>query len=277
MAELYSLVMQKLKSTEVVDLVDDFGIVLTEMPMLESADVKEVEENDWIDEDGVEVYDADTVRLDAYEIDVQMAAKGFATPEACHKAFSKLLKYLTTGGTLMKMYSPIAGIGRTNVRFMGVSNAPVSTRCITPEGESYLLEWGMKFKVGDPITEVMQIFDNTLYDSTTDGIIVEAAISTSNGIIHGDTADVKIGTTFSVNLKFRLVTGNEFVIPLKWNVNESGKKISYDSDGLVVSTKKLDKSIYSVGDTIDLIYSISGVYGTEFYSTTKGISINVVE
>lgn len=99
-----------------------FGIVvLADMPVA-SYEAKGVFEEDWPDEDGVDTYDAASVKIKANDLSIPMAAVG----DNCVAQYRNFLNALTTGATLWTMGSEWTGETYNGVRFVKAdAEAPV--------------------------------------------------------------------------------------------------------------------------------------------------------
>lgn len=119
-----------------VNTIDEFGIYITdEMPAMDPTEAKvDGNSQDWPDEDGLDVYDADEVYLKEFEVEIPMLCYG-NTPDSCRRAFRRLVNYMTgksytpvngsaktSAGTMMMVYQPWVGYGRRQVRYKSASN-----------------------------------------------------------------------------------------------------------------------------------------------------------
>lgn len=149
MANENFLLMQKTGATNATST-STWGIYLTEMPMLVSTERKEAEANDWLDEDGDDLYLGSRIYLKAFDAEIKLAKKGTMTQ--VQTAFASLLNYLTTEGTKLKVYSDWVKMGRKGVSFV---------KCTVPNYEPtgddecpFVAQWTLTLHVSDPKAEV---------------------------------------------------------------------------------------------------------------------------
>lgn len=94
--DMYSLTFKKKRSGATLDSASTGVVCLEGMPAV-SYEAKDVYQNDWMDEDGLEIFDADSARMKATNMTFPMGIKGIG----CNPRFREFVRWLTTGGMLM--------------------------------------------------------------------------------------------------------------------------------------------------------------------------------
>ncbi|MBQ0113681.1 MAG: hypothetical protein KBT03_11165 [Bacteroidales bacterium] len=158
MAKDSTIIIQKDKSNTSVDIEDRFGIVVVEMPLIIPTEIKEVFEQNYPDEDGVDVYNSnDGVKFDKYTINIQMGIKGKIS--YCNSNLKNFLDYITsTDGTLFSFYSPWVCDGKAGSYFGGVSDFDYFR---DDTGESFMI-FNMSIVVTKPKSSVTLLSNGNL-------------------------------------------------------------------------------------------------------------------
>ena len=143
------LLMQKAGATTATST-EYWGIYLTEMPMLNGRERKEMEANDWLDEHGDDPYFGQTIYFKAFDATMKMACVGSLA--AINTAIDGLLTYLTTYGTELKIYSEWVKRGRAKASFQKISE-PKYEATGDPD-KPFVATWDIIFHVSDPTTNV---------------------------------------------------------------------------------------------------------------------------
>lgn len=146
------------KNTEdsrIYDTISDFGVYVIEEPMLEPTEVKDMGSTDWLDEHGIDVYNAPKSYFKDFDVELTLGIKEVETPDnriiTCHEQYKRFVEYLTTNGILHDMYCPWVQVGRTDVRYKSTSNIEFER----VDGMSYMI-FKAKFHVADPKTEIAE-------------------------------------------------------------------------------------------------------------------------
>ena len=132
------------------DTEKDFGIVVLELPMLVSNEVKDSGSTNWMDEHGIDAYNAPQAYFKDFDTDIKLGVKA-STPAECHSAYTSFLSYLTTNGILHDLYCPWTQIGRTKVRYKSTSDINFNRQ----NGES-IMTFKIKFNITDPTTLIAE-------------------------------------------------------------------------------------------------------------------------
>jgi len=143
-----TMLIRKVGKTAKIDIENIYGISVLEEPMLFATEVKETGSRDWVDEHGLDVYDAGTAYFKDFDVDIQFGAINSST-YSCQQRYKAFLEFLTTNGILHDIYCPWIGMGRTNVRYKGSSDFVFERQ----NGVTYMT-FKMKFNIADPTTEV---------------------------------------------------------------------------------------------------------------------------
>ena len=147
MADNNTLLIRKVGSSDRRDTMTDFGVVVLSAPMLLPTEVKDVGSRDWVDEHGLDVYNASTSYFKDFDVDFQLGIKGDA--QTCHNKFKAFVNYLTTNGVLHDLYCPWVQGGRTGVRYKSSSDFNFER-----SSQGIWMTFKAKFNVSDPVTEV---------------------------------------------------------------------------------------------------------------------------
>lgn len=115
MSELHSLVFTKKISGATFDSAVHGIVCLEDMPIM-SFEAKDIAENDWPDESGLEVYDKGdlSLKMKPQDMTFQMGAKG----DSCLRQYTDFLNFLTTGGVVMSVSSEFTGMSIPAARFV---------------------------------------------------------------------------------------------------------------------------------------------------------------
>lgn len=156
----YSILIQKSADSLAKDLQDDFGFVCTS---IEEGDyeTKELEKNEWANEDGEDVYFPSVMRFKAFELKLGVVYTG---PINTHSAkLAALLGYLTgadgnLSGSGLTLYSDRMHRGYKRAYLKGVSDRKLYK---TPTDEC--LECDITFIVSDPVSTVNLVKSGSNY------------------------------------------------------------------------------------------------------------------
>lgn len=108
----------------VKETVKDFSVYIQDVPFILLSDMKDVAKRDWHDEDGTDVfYGNKKPPLKDYDIDIVCQAKSDSISELRNNvdAFLKYLSGSDAKGNVFCIYDTHCGTGRSNVRFVKVS------------------------------------------------------------------------------------------------------------------------------------------------------------
>ena len=135
---------QKMKDGYVVKNSTDWGVYIKSFPFDVYPEMKDIPKNDWYDEDGDEEYIPDIPVFKAFTSDVEFVYTG--AKDTALTTVKSFAQYLATYGT-NKLYDTYSGIGRTNVRFVKLSDAK-----LYKNDNGDLLLFKITFKFNDPTT-----------------------------------------------------------------------------------------------------------------------------
>ena len=191
------LLMQKAGATTATST-EYWGIYLTEMPMLNGRERKEMEANDWLDEHGDDPYFGQTIYFKAFDATMKMACAGTMT--TIQESIASLLSYLTTGGTRLMIWSEWVKRGRTAVSFVSISEPKYDAT----KGDNlpFVAEFSLTLHVSDPYTNV------TCSNAGVGYILAEATREVSSVVYSNlaafltarNTASAAAGSTATLNL-----------------------------------------------------------------------------
>lgn len=153
MAKLYSIYFQKEKENALVyDTKSQWGIVCKEFPFVLFDRTKELPSKSWPDEDGEDVFFPESLRIEAYDIEVEFAYKGDIG--SANTKIMSFINYLTgnsDNGTSLKVYDAFTQIGRRGIYVKSVGNNMFVRR----EDEGDVIVFNVEFRVTDPATEII--------------------------------------------------------------------------------------------------------------------------
>ena len=140
---------KKLKEGSSVIDSSKWNIYVKHVPFQIAGEVKNVNTETWLDENGDDEFVPDTLLYKAYEMVCDFVFIGeHGTANSKIKAFTD---YLVNGG-LFSIYDTYTKTGRTNVRFVkGTDNPDVLYR---RDGDNDIVVFPITLKVNDPITEI---------------------------------------------------------------------------------------------------------------------------
>lgn len=156
------------------NIMEHFGFVIRELPFNLTVDVKDVDKNDFFDEDGDIEWAQNRLRAKAYEMKVKFISKG--TKEELYDRYTVLRNYLLgidNTGTVFMMYEDWHGVGRKDMRLVKFED-DAEYEPLNDGG--YVLSFDAVLKVNDPITEI-------IFDDATGTIDTEIGTGL---IIHGE-------------------------------------------------------------------------------------------
>lgn len=163
----YSILMQKMNDGALVkDLFDDFDVVCTDIPMQCFGAAKQLSVRSWNDENGEDAYFPEKIVQEAFDWKIGMACKG----DNVYKKVNVLISWLCGGFdscTRLKLYSSHVGFGRKDCHFSGVGDFAHS-RCV---GGCDVLSFSVTFRVCDPVTDVVPVYD--VSGEVITGLLVE--------------------------------------------------------------------------------------------------------
>ena len=152
----YSLLFQKRTDNVAYDLQDDFSFVCTR---IEPGDIgfKDLEENNWADEDGNDVYFPNKMRLKSFELKVDVAYTGVV--DSHQGALSYFLDYITgIYADGIRLYSK-----RLNKGYKGVYLKSISDQRLYKTETDEVYECVLTFEITDPISPVSAKKNGSFY------------------------------------------------------------------------------------------------------------------
>lgn len=165
----YALLFQK-TGGNVINSFSTWGIVCSKVPFKVGGETKNLEVNDWYDEQGEDPYIPPKLMLKAYDVEFELAYKGqelAINPFNLSLAFNQIeafKKWLTGNDTLagsgaeLKIYSPYSSIGRQRCYLKGLSDENPHLQLKQEKGNLYhenVLTFKVVFRVCDPITSII--------------------------------------------------------------------------------------------------------------------------
>jgi len=142
-----SFLIQKMSGGD-VRATSEWGIEVVSYPVVpRGREVKELPNNDWYDEHGLDEYIPDVLPMKEYEIEVGFVYHG--EPNTGMSQVNQFLSFLANGGS-NKIYSSRIQQGRRDVRLKSVD---VTGEAIDSGCDDVVL-FTVVFQVNDPITEV---------------------------------------------------------------------------------------------------------------------------
>lgn len=144
-----------------------WDIFCAEIPFMAYNESKELDSNDWHDEDGGDEYiPTDGLKMKPYDMTVKFCCKG--DKYYANSVILPFQKYLTGRdglGTEMMIYCDWTKIGRTNIRYIRTHDDAELVR----DEDGDILVFKIDFRVNDPVTPVVPVL--------TDGVITSLQTS----------------------------------------------------------------------------------------------------
>lgn len=157
----------------VVNLLTKFNIACQDFPFKKYPKIKDLAANDWYDEDGLDVYIPDSVKVSHYDLDVTFLCKGIQTQvgstiktaeQNLRDNVSGFIDFLrgrakganadTVQSSRLSIYNEYVGMGRKDVVATEIDNKMFY---IMDSAIDALAQFTVKFTVYDPTTEVTPI------------------------------------------------------------------------------------------------------------------------
>lgn len=138
-----------------VDTYQSFNVVCKEFPFKKLPETKELASRDWPDEHGSDVYvPSDGLKFKSYDIDVKFYYVGSqANMSSEIGQFLNFIYGRNTGGSpLLSIYDEYTKIGKRGVYVLSVGN---DLFLYDDANEEVVGEFGVKFRVTDPVTDVV--------------------------------------------------------------------------------------------------------------------------
>lgn len=139
-----TLIFRKANGEETKDLYIDFGVKTTGVPLFLPLETKEFPSRNWADEDGEDVYFPNTIKLQAYDVEISMVYRG--ETGTFQSKQDSLFKYMTTNGSEIYIYSPYSNTGCKGAYFKGFSDFDF----ISDSNLGDIAEFKMKFRITKP-------------------------------------------------------------------------------------------------------------------------------
>ena len=150
---------------------DEFGFVTQDEPTILSAKVKNVESNDFYDEDGEQEWAARRLRLQAYTMSITFISQG--SKYELHKRIEKFRNYLCGiegTGTMLMLYEDWYKTGYKDVRLSELTD---NLKYKQISEDYFVISFNVKFKVNDPLTKVELNSDGCLQsEDLTKGLVI---------------------------------------------------------------------------------------------------------
>lgn len=138
---------------KVYDTMADFGCYVKHVPFDLFPEVKNIHTQTWNDEDGDDEYMPLKPRYKSYEMDIEFVYKG-----NYGDANQDILNFIQTiQGKWLKIYDTYSQIGRQMVRYVSMDEKATLYRRngVNDKGGRDLVVFKLKFKVNDPITNII--------------------------------------------------------------------------------------------------------------------------
>lgn len=150
-----SLLIRKGDSGTVYDTETQWGVVCSGFPFKVYSETKSLPQNDWADEDGLDVYYPSRLRIKAYSLDVELACKSTSGNLATMvKSFLDYLTGQSTSGTSLTIYDTHTKIGRKGCYVTGIDNDMYVKQRLNGNGVEEVATFKVTFNVCDPLTQV---------------------------------------------------------------------------------------------------------------------------
>lgn len=160
MAAPYPLLIKKVKTngteTSVINTETEFGMVVSRVPFHFSGGTKEPYSNNFLDEEGIEVYLPDEGLLsESYEMEVSFIYKGaFDSLTTNLRSFLRYLRGKDGNGSRLFIYDTYNGVGRKDVYLKKVSPDVLVKQNIANAAGEEIATFNLTFEVCDPDTDI---------------------------------------------------------------------------------------------------------------------------
>ena len=138
---------QKAESQDIKESNESWNIVVKIIPFTLIPDVKEYAKTDWRDQNGDDEFIPSVPVYKAYDLDVTFYC--IAPHNTANGYIKSFFDYIRSGE--FSLYDKYTGIGRQKVHY--VSFSPKSF--IRRRGQNDVVEFTLKFKVNDPLTDII--------------------------------------------------------------------------------------------------------------------------
>lgn len=140
---------KKLKEGSIVRDSSEWNIYVKHIPFQIAGEVKNVNTETWLDENGDDEFVPDTLLYKAYEMVCEFVFIG--THGTANAKINEFIAYLTKD-SMFSIYDTYTKVGRTKVRLSkGVDDPSVMYR---RDGENDVVVFSISLKVNDPTTEI---------------------------------------------------------------------------------------------------------------------------
>ena len=136
-----TLILRKIKDTGNELNTGTYGAYVGDSMPTPAFEAKDAEVNDWLDEHGEDVYDADNVYMKAADISIPMVMVGTKPTEVLSN-YNEILTWLTTGGTQMYVEQAWTQQKWPLTRWLGMSDNSLQVL----EGQT-ILTFNMKIRI----------------------------------------------------------------------------------------------------------------------------------
>lgn len=159
----YKLYFQKSRTgSPVVESIAAWGMYCMSIPFGPMPSSKELNKNEWADEDGDDEYIPEQLAINGYSMTVKLGFKG--DKNSANASLRKMLGYLTgadCSGVEMKYYCDYTKEGRSGVRFVKINDEAELVR----DDDGDILVVSVELKVNAPMSDIT-------YTTDSDGNIV---------------------------------------------------------------------------------------------------------
>lgn len=140
---------KKLKEGSTVRDSSEWNIYVKHIPFQIAGDVKNINTETWLDENGDDEFVPETLLFKAYEMNCDFVFIG--EHGTANTKIGEFLIYITNGG-MFSIYDTYTNIGRTNIRLVkGEDDPKVFYR---RDGKDDVVVFSIKLKVNDPTTQI---------------------------------------------------------------------------------------------------------------------------
>lgn len=138
------------------EITKDFNIYCQSIPFKMFGESKELASNNWNDENGLDVYIPDTIRMSSYDLEVKFVFKGRLSDAS--SAIKTFIGYLTGkdgSGASLSIYDPYYKIGRKDICYKSAADEAELKEYKEGNEKMALVEFSVTFQVNDPVTDVV--------------------------------------------------------------------------------------------------------------------------
>lgn len=142
-----AFLIQNSNSGAPIDTNSEWGVLVKSCPFKLLPEPKEFATNDWVGEDGEDVFFPDKIAYKAYDLSVTFVC--VAQHGTANFKIKSLWDYLQSPP--LKFYDTYTGIGRQNIYYKSFNPQSLYRK----DGDNDVVEFTMTFRVCDPVSDIV--------------------------------------------------------------------------------------------------------------------------